>query len=294
MKKDTILNLAAGYNLLLKDDLSFNEMGLDFKVVFARDFDDNEWVLRIPRRKNLEDRIEQERKILDLAKKYLSVSVPDWKIIESNLIAYPLLENNPVITFDSATYEVTWNIDQKENQYNLSLSQILCQLHDIPTFEAVESGINLLTPQMVRQELLDNIELVKRELGINAKLENRWRKWIETDSFWADFSTFVHGDLYAGHILSDTKGKISGIIDWSEAQVSDPAIDFAGHLAVFGEESLNNLIDLYAECGGRVWEKMFEHIRERHSAAPLKYGVFALETKRDEHINSAKAQLSGI
>ena len=34
-----------------------------------------------------------------------------------------------------------------------------------------------------------------------------------------------------------TDPKISGLIDWSEAQVRDPAIDFP-HLAVFGEKSL--------------------------------------------------------
>ena len=291
MNNEDILNLAAAHGLPLQPDLRFNEMGIDFKVVFARDLDDRAWVLRIPRRDGLNAQIQHERKILDLVKKHLPVSVPDWKISSAELIAYPLLENDPVITFDPATFEVTWNIDQKENQYDSSLSRILCRLHQIPASEAAAAGIEFLTTEMVRQELLDNIERVKRELGTSAELENRWRRWVETDKFWADFSTFVHGDLYAGHVLADAEGRISGIIDWSEAQVSDPSIDFAGHLAVFGEESLKNLLRLYADCGGRVWENMFEQIRQRHSAAALKYGVFALDTNIDEHINAAKAQL---
>ena len=294
MKNEDILNLAAEHSLQLKDDLRFNEMGIDFKVVFARDLDDRQWVLRIPRRESLSGQIEHEKKILDLVKKHLTVSVPDWKIVSPELIAYPLLENNPVITFDPKTYEVAWNIDQKENRYDLSLSRILCQLHRIKDSEAASAGVKILTPSMARQELLDNVERVKHDLGISLELENRWRKWIETDDYWADFSTFVHGDLYAGHVLSDGEGSISGIIDWSEAQVSDPAIDFSGHLAVFGEESLKNLIRLYAECGGRVWENMFAHVRERHSASALKYGVFALETNLDEHIDAARVQLGVV
>ena len=115
MKNDDILNLVASYGLQLRDDLRFNEMGIDFRVVFARDLKDNAWVLRIPRRENLDVQIQRESRILDLVKKHLSVSVPDWKIVSPNLIAYPLLENSPVITFDPITHEITWNIDQKEN-----------------------------------------------------------------------------------------------------------------------------------------------------------------------------------
>jgi macrolide phosphotransferase len=294
MKDEDIFKLAAGYGLNLKGGLRFNEMGIDFRIVFARDLDDNAWVLRIPRREGLENQIQKEKKILELAKKYLPVSVPDWKIAAPDLIAYPLLEIDPVITFDPVTFEVAWNIDREENQYDESLARILCRLHQIPVSEAEAADLQILTPQTARREILDNIEFVSRELGMNAELESRWRKWVDTDDLWPDFSTFVHGDLYAGHILSDRKGKIGGIIDWSEARVSDPSIDFSGHLAVFGEPSLRALIRLYGECGGRVWENMFEHIRERQSAAPLKYGVFALETGSDEHINRAKAQLGAV
>lgn len=294
MKNENILNLAASYGLQLRDDLRFNEMGIDFRVVFARDLRGNAWVLRIPRRENLDDQIQRESRILGFVKKHLSVSVPDWKIVSPNLIAYPLLENSPVITFDPITHEVTWNIDQKENQIVSSLARVLCQIHQIPVSEATASGVRLSTIQQVRQEILDNIEDVKREIGISIELENRWRRWVDTDIFWPDFSTFVHGDLYAGHILSDTKGRISGAIDWSEAQVSDTSVDFAGHLAVFGEQGLKDLIYKYEEYGGKVWGNIFEHVRERHSASALKYAVFALKTNMDEHINSAKIQLGLI
>lgn len=37
MKTDDILKLAENHGLRLRDSLSFNEMGIDFKVVFATD-----------------------------------------------------------------------------------------------------------------------------------------------------------------------------------------------------------------------------------------------------------------
>ncbi|QMS86580.1 phosphotransferase [Nostoc edaphicum CCNP1411] len=291
MKRNDILNLAASYGLQLGDDIFFNEMGIDFKVAFATDIDGNKWVLRIPRRENLAGQIEQEKNILNLAKKHLSISVPNWKIVSPKLVAYPLLENKPVITFNPETHEITWNIDQKDTSIVSSLAKVLVELHQIPVREAVSIGVKLLTPQMVRQEVLSNIESVKREIGISAELETRWRRWLDADSLWPNFSTFIHGDLYAGHILADKNGEVSGIIDWSEGQVSDPSVDFSGHIAVFGEQSLRDLIFWYKKFGGKVWDNIFEHSVERHSASPLNYAIFAIKTNMNEHINAAKGQL---
>lgn len=291
MKRNDVLHLAASHGLQLCGDISFNEMGIDFKVAFATDINGEKWVLRIPRRGNLANQIEQEKKILNLVKKHLSISVPDWKIASPELVAYPLLDNEPVITFNPETYKITWNIDQKDPRTVSSLAKVLVELHQIPVQEAVSIDAKLLTPEMVRQEVLNNIETVKREIGISAELETRWRTWVDTDNFWPNFSTFIHGDLYAGHILADKNGEVSGIIDWSEGQVSDPSVDFSGHIAVFGEQSLRDLIYWYENFGGKVWRSAFEHSVERHSASPLNYAIFAIKTKMDEHINAVKGQL---
>lgn len=294
MDKNEILNLASNHGLQLVGDITINEMGIDFKVVFATDVNGKKWVLRIPRRKDLVGQIEQEHKILNLVKKYLSVSVPDWKIVSPKLIAYPLLEDLPVITFDAETYDVTWNIDKDDARFVPSLAKVLVELHQIPSQEALSEGLKFSTPEVFRQEVLDNIETIKRELGMSVDLETRWRKWVDTDSLWSDFSTFIHGDLYAGHILADKNAEISGIIDWSEGQVSDPSIDFSGHIAVFGEESLRDLIYWYKKFGGKVWENIFEQSVERHSASPLNYAIFALKTNSDEHLKAVKIQLGVV
>lgn len=291
METTDIIKLAGRHGLQLKGELGSNEMGIDFKVVFALAFDDTKWVLRVPRRDNLAEQIEKEKRILNLAKKHVSVAVPDWQVTSAALVAYPLLEDKPVITFDAETYEVTWNIDQNEPRFDRSLASVLVALHQIPIQEAAVAGLKVLTPEMARQEILERIETVKRELGLGTALEFRWRKWLDNDRLWPDFTTFVHGDLYAGHILATKEGRVSGIIDWSEGQVNDPSIDFAGHISAFGEERVKGLISEYQQLGGRVWNKMFEQTVERHAAAPLNYGLFAVISKNDTHIKAAKAQL---
>lgn len=43
-------------------------------------------------------------------------------------------------------------------------------------------------------------------------------------------SMLTHGDLSGDHLLVDEDGRLSGVIDFAEARLSDPAIDFAGVL----------------------------------------------------------------
>ena len=291
MKNRDIQKLAERNGLFLSDEMSFNEMGIDFKVGFATDKDGTKWLLRIPRRAGLGKQITNELRILQLVSKYLSVQVPDWRIANEELIAYPLLDGKPALIYDAETYEVTWNMSKDSELYIPTLAKVLIELHSIPKQEVLRNELKVLTPEQVRNEISERLFLVKSELGISAELENRYKKWIDNDVLWPNFTKFIHGDLYAGHTLTHRNGEVCGIIDWSTAQVSDIAQDFSGHVTVFGEESLKALISEYAKQGGVVWDKLFEQAVERATAAPLAFGYFALETQDENHISAAKLQL---
>lgn len=289
-----IQSLAEAHGLLLTDKMNFNEMGIDFKVVFALDTKGQQWLLRIPRRDGMREQIKKEKRILELVKKHLSVEVPDWQISSPELVAYPMLKDNPVLTFNAETYEVSWHMDKDSPKYITSLAKTLVEIHSIPEIEVWENDLKIMKPSDLRPEIATNLQLVKSELGISEQLETRYRKWLDNDALWADFTQFIHGDLYAGHVLASKEGIVSGIIDWSTAHIGDPAIDFSGHATVFGEESLKVLIMEYEKQGGKVWDKLYEQTLERAAAGPLAYGFFAVETQNESLIVGAKAQLGVI
>ena len=291
MENKEIQKLAEKHGLILSGNMIFNEMGIDFKVGFTTDSNGNQWLLRIPRRPGLGEQIAREKSILQLVSSYLSVQVPDWKIANEELIAYPLLDGKPALTYDAETYEVYWNMEKDSPHYIPTLARVLVMLHSIPKEEVVRNGLKITEPEQLRSEISERLHLVKSELGISIELENRYRKWLDHDALWPGFTQFIHGDLYAGHILTHTNGHVCGIIDWSTAQISDIAQDFSGHLTVFGEESLKALISEYEKQGGKIWDTLFEQTVERAAAAPLAYGCFALETQDEVHINAAKVQL---
>ncbi|WP_394674239.1 Mph(E)/Mph(G) family macrolide 2'-phosphotransferase [uncultured Chryseobacterium sp.] len=286
-----IQKLAYEHGLLLTEDIRFNEMGVDFKVGFATDYTGQQWLLRIPRRDDMDEQIDREKKILQLVKKHLSVEVPDWKIISPGLIAYPLIKDKPALTVDAETYDVVWNMAQDSPKYIASLAKALKQLHNIPEEEALKSHLKIMVPADLKPEVDHQLQMVKSELGISPELEFRYKKWLDDDTLWPDFTHFVHGDLYAGHVLTSEDGTVAGIIDWSTAHVGDPAIDFSGHVTVFGEESLKQLISAYEDTGGRTWDRLFEQAVERAAASALAYGYFALTTNDNNHMTGARVQL---
>lgn len=285
------LALAARHGVHLAGTVTFNETGLDFRIGFATDTAGRRWVLRIPRRDDVQPKMEREARILDFVKRRLPVEVPDWQVRGPDLVAYPMLTDPMALVFDAETHAVTWNIDQEADTYVTSLAEVLVALHGSSVLEAVAAGIPALSPEDARVKVHHDLERVKHEIGVGQDLEARCRRWLDNDRLWPGFSVLTHGDLYIGHVTAAADGRVSGVIDWTEAEISDPSIDFTGHLAAFSPESLERLVTAYGLAGGHTWPTMVEHIKERHAASPIKYGIFAIDTGNPQHLAAAKAQL---
>src|SRR5690606_41134334 len=121
-------------------------------------------------------------------------------------------------------------MDANSRNYVPSLAKGSGELPGIPVDDVLENGSTVMNSADLRPEIAARLQLVKSELGISAELENRYQKWLDNDVLWPDFTAFIHGDLYAGHVMADPEGVVSGIIDWSTGHVSDPSQDFSGHM----------------------------------------------------------------
>ncbi|GHL00705.1 hypothetical protein ECZU20_54540 [Escherichia coli] len=148
------------------------------------------------------------------------------------------------------------------------------------------------TPTQARQKVADDVDRVRREFVVNDKRLHRWQRWLDDDSSWPDFSVVVHGDLYVGHVLIDNTERVSGMIDWSEARVDDPAIDMPRTLWSLVKRAREAPPRMEA-AGGRVWPRLAHHIAERLAFGAVTYALFALDSGNEEYLAAAKAQLAG-
>ena len=292
----TILSIADKNGFILDaDNLNINKSGMDFITAFATAKEDNsKWVLRFPRRLDVLERMYYEREVLELVKSQVDVSVPVWKIVSDELVAYPLLKGIPAGTIDPDIGDYVWYIDPKSPPavYISSVAKTLAQLHRTHIEVVKQFSIRVQTVDRVRQSMAENMEKTRELLGVSDTRWARWQDWIANDALWPQHSALIHGDFHPGHTLVDKDGNLMGLIDWTEAAVSDPAKDFVCFYAIFGEQVLQDVLEHYQTAGGLVWSYMKEHIIELWNAHPVEYALFALLTGKEEHIAGARSSLA--
>jgi macrolide phosphotransferase len=273
--------------------VEINESGMDFQVAFVTDEDGKPWVLREPRRPDVMDRADNEYKVLQLLQRHLAVAVPNWRVYTSELIAYPLLEGTPAATVDPVSNGYAWKMehDPLPAAFVSSLAQALATLHGVDHDLAASAGIRVKSPAEARETFAKNMDDIKRKIGVSDTLWDRWQRWIADDSYWPQHSALVHGDLHPPHILINEGNQVTGLLDWTEAEVTNPGTDFTIYYALFGESGLDVLLNQYQAFGGRVWPRMREHIAEQWAAYPVLIGMFALHTGKEEHMEMAQGAL---
>lgn len=297
MSKDMkqVIEIAKKHNLILKEEtMQFNESGLDFQVVFALDESGIDWVLRLPRREDVMPRTRVEKQALDLVNQCVkSFQVPNWIIYTDELIAYKKLDGVPAGTIDHNIGNYVWEIDINNipPSFHMSLGRVLAELHSIPNDKATEFGLIVQTPEEARKSMKQRMNNVKTKFGVGEKLWNRWQSWVNDDEMWPKKTGLIHGDVHAGHTMIDKEANVTGLIDWTEAKVTDISNDFVFNYMAFGEEGLEALIIAYKEAGGYYWPKMKEHIIELVAAYPVSIAEFAIVSGVEEYVQMAKKAL---
>ncbi|SCC24607.1 Macrolide 2-phosphotransferase II [Bacillus cereus] len=294
MNKPKAVEIARKYGLEVKEEsIIFNESGLDFLVAYAEDYKGEEWVLRFPRRDDVMPRTIVEKKALDLVYKYATFQVPVWSLYKNDLIAYKKLTGVPAGTIDPEIQNYLWEMDYENvpERFHQTLAKALASLHTIPKEEALTVGLYVQTAEEARKSMIERMEKVKANFGVGKSLWNRWQAWIKNEELWPQRTGLIHGDVHAGHTMIDKDANVTGLIDWTEAKVTDVSNDFVFQYRAFGEASLEKLIQHYRQAGGIYWPVMKEHVIELNAAYPVAIAEFAIISGLEEYEQMAKETL---
>jgi aminoglycoside phosphotransferase (APT) family kinase protein len=60
-------------------------------------------------------------------------------------------------------------------------------------------------------------------------------------------SSLVHGDIHIRNVLLDDEGILTGIIDWGDVHIGNPAIDFSFLYSYFPREARRGFFEIYGE-----------------------------------------------
>ncbi|WP_211764444.1 macrolide 2'-phosphotransferase [Kutzneria sp. CA-103260] len=273
---ESMLREAKENGLDLLDQHEVDQSGWDYLVLHATAVDGTRWILRAPRHTD-GLYLPAEGRLLDHVRPLLPVAVPDWRISTDTLIAYPRLPGVQADEFWSPTDDL--------------LGRTIAILHALPTEPAQALGVPVFDPDRQRQWIADLVEQARAEYVIADERLRRWQDWLDATGRWPRAMVLARGDLHPQHLLVDG-GRLVGLIDWADATISDPSMDFVDPYAYLSPAVFERLLADYERHGGHVWPGMREHIALRASLEPVISGLYGLETGRADLIDKARADLS--
>jgi len=213
--------------------------GWDFQVFEV----DAGWLFRFPKREASIAKLNMEHKLLSGLGEWVSLPVPNYEYFcESHASTNRTFAR--YMKLSGIGGDASKRVDRHEVARQLGV--FLARLHTYPVDKAREAGV----PEkrdLVVQWRYRSLEQLRRLDGLNVN-PGLLRRYLENDTpvSFEGAASLVHNDLWAEHILVDSRsGRVSGIIDWGDTVIGDPAIDFACLYAWYGESWLENVLVHY-------------------------------------------------
>jgi aminoglycoside phosphotransferase (APT) family kinase protein len=269
-------------HLRVQDRLGFEiervkriDHGWDFAVFEVN----GEWIVRVPRRPEVREWALKEAALLPRLAPALPVPIPELAIVEdtpdSFFVAYRRLPGAPIDRTADA-------------RLASQLGAFLAALHDFP---ATAGGVADTT---VAEWLLEQEAFAKRCEDVLTLLNSSERRRAQGmfDQHLArppDYElVLVHADLGPEHILCQGDD-VRGVIDWGDARVGDPALDFAWLLHGPDETFAQSLLRAYANQGGHVDDQLTARALYFHRVGPWHEVLYGLEQDQPELVASGLA-----
>ena len=178
--------------------------GWDFKVLILG----GEWVLRIPRSEPAVDQLEKEMAVLPSLASALPVKIPQFESVSRDpwFVVYPLIHGESLRDEDPE-----------------GVRAFLDALHsfdvgDLPVPRPEWREIYRAHADDWRRLVLPLLDVDERRPA-EALLE-------EVETLTGFGTVLVHCDLGPAHLIC-RDGSLAGVIDWGEAKIGDPAVDYA-------------------------------------------------------------------
>ncbi|MBI9049770.1 MAG: aminoglycoside phosphotransferase family protein [Anaerolineaceae bacterium] len=244
-------NIQSIQKIIVKDHPQFtdatfqlNEEGWDNLVLIANE----EVVFRVPRNKVSREQLLVEHCFLPEIAKISPLPVPEVQYLSQQNGLYAGYQMISGVPFERHILE-TCNTAQRK-QSAVCLGRFLSCLHQF-SYEEHENGLYTIRRQN-RQAWLDLQAEVLRKAGkmLNESDRNEIEVLFDFILNDIDFDSLpkclIHGDFSSDHILFDERQMcISGVIDFGDIMLGDPAYDISGILLCYGREFLDQVLMYY-------------------------------------------------
>jgi aminoglycoside 2''-phosphotransferase len=220
--------------------------GWDHYMLLVND----EWIFRFPRRPENEATLRREAALVPALAPTLPVAVPRFDHVWRGdappriVLGYRRIPGRPLSAQPVSEASVA--------SLGAQLAGFLTSLHGFPVDRARDLGAPGGDAEAWRREYEDFFRWIRREaFPVLGRRERRWatdlcEDFLASSAHFRFTPVLLHRDLGMDHVLFDeTAGQITGVIDWGDASLGDPAFDITGILADLGEGMAQAVLEGY-------------------------------------------------
>ena len=211
----------------------------DLDCALVEDESGRRWVVRSPRTAAAGARLEAEGRLLGVLAGWLPYSVPNVEGSASlpeggRAVVHRTLTGAPL---DLASL-------QPGNPLAAAVGRALAALHDVPERLVEDVGLPVYTADEYRQRRLAEVDRAAGSGHVPATLLARWEHALEEAGAWRFVPCVVHGDLAPENVLVDGN-RVTGMLEWAETRLADPADDFAWLASGCTPTTLDAVLEAY-------------------------------------------------
>ncbi len=218
---------------------------------------DGDTVFRLPRRAVAAHLVTREARILPLLAEHLPLPIPIPTHLGKSTDEYPY----DFVGFRFMPGQTACSLslsDREPGALAPELGRFLSALHRIPVSDDVRAWAP--PDEIARTDLGYRLNVAKERADSmrDQMPEFDFDALIGAMSDLADIppwnrpTVWVHGDLYSCHLLVED-GRISGVIDWGDVHLGDPALDLSIAFSFFPKEGRGAFRDAYGAIDEDTW-----------------------------------------
>jgi aminoglycoside 2''-phosphotransferase len=243
MKVNELIDIVKSTHL----DIQINEVqtkmnGWDNDILILN----NEVVFRFPKSKGVAAKVQDEVALVSqLLLKNPWVQIPRYESVyldeEFRGVKYDYIDGESLSDYEVINYIKPQNAE--------ILGDFLTKLHSIDLSTLKGTKIVPIHTMEYWEDLFNSVEAFVfpyLKQSQKNKINNLFKSFFKNSIFTTSKKRLIHGDLTIANILfQKDKGLVNGIIDFTDAQVGDPAFDFAGLYWSFGPDFTPDVLSYY-------------------------------------------------
>jgi aminoglycoside 2''-phosphotransferase len=244
-----------------------------------------ELIFRFPMRKDVIVSLQKEMSLLPILEQELSVPIPHFAYIGQRDANYPFMFVGYRKLGGIALEDENITLDQLV-ALTPALATFLNELHSFPVAQAVQVGVHDHTPVQWQERYHDRyIDLQMRvfpllDEELRTKSERLWEEFLHDGTILTFQPVLIHCDLACEHIFCDpARAVLTGVIDWGDATIGDPALDFVGLHNGRGREFTKHVLACYKGTIDAAFWKRMDFYLCYGPYSELLYGVYSSSEK---------------